>query len=463
MIFIEKSIKSLFIFFCVALVIIISYLVYIQVYLGESLANDSRNRRVAQKESNFIRGRILDRNGEILAETNDEKERIYPRGDLFAHVIGYVDSIYGKSGLEAHFDGELLGLKGTKFHTRLLDRFFKRPTIGNDLVLTLDARLQQVAYDALGDNKGAVVAINPKSGEILACVSKPGFDPNILQDEWSRLLKSDDAPFLNRATQGLYPPGSSIKPVVAAAALENKVITDSDRFLCDGREIINGYEITCVEKEKHGEINLIQAMALSCNITFASIGASIGETRFYEYIKGFMLLDTFELPIPVKAGRLPPGGAERADLIENSIGQGKVLATPLHMALIASTFANNGVMMKPRLVSSVRSREGRRITSYPSEVLNAPVAPDVARKISEMMIEVVRYGTGKRAQIDGIIVAGKTGTAENPGGGDHAWFIGFAPAGNPEIAVAVVVENGGYGGVLAAPIGRKVIIKALSL
>ncbi len=456
----KKPIETLFIFFTILFLALISHLLYIQVMKGDALAKDTRNRRVIQREATAQRGRIFDRNGILLAETDDSRKRYYPKGALFAHVVGYADSVYGKSGLEASFNKELIGAPGN-FFEKISETLWGKGQVGNDLVLTLDAALQQVAYDALGSRQGAVVAVNPQNGDILAVVSRPGFEPNNLQRDWARLLEDGGAPFLNRVTQGLYPPGSVIKPLLAVAALESQTLKDGETFLCQGRTIIDGYAISCDKEKAHGQLTLSEALVVSCNVSFAHLGDRLGEEVFYEYIEKLLLTQALELPLPTVAGRFPVENPKRADLVENSIGQGKALVTPLHMAMMAATIGNHGVMMKPRLISVVKTREGRRLASSEAEVLVSPISLSVARKVTEMMVEAVNSGTAKGAKIEGISVAGKTGTADNPGGEAHGWFIGFAPAERPRIAVAVIVENGGYGGVVAAPIGQKVMSQAL--
>lgn len=460
----KNNIKKIFNIFLVGFLMLIGQLVYWQIIAAPSLQANPANQRAWELEKNIIRGGIYDRYGEILAVSQvQEKEgqvRYYPLGEKCVHLLGYSSRRYGKSGLESSYNAELLGIGGGDLSRDLVYKILGRRKRGQDLILTLDTRLQQVAYNAFGSNKGSVVVLNPKTGEILALVSKPSFSPDNLNLQWSRLNVNEDSPLLNRAIQGLYPPGSSLKVLVAAAALEKGVTNEEEVFDCPGYILIKGRKLSCYNHVAHGKINLAQAVKVSCNATFAQLGMRLGVNGLNDYLRKMDWQGDHTLGLPLAQSSLMEGKYLSANaMAERAIGQGEVLTTPLYMASLVSAIANGGTLMRPYLVSELRSPEGKVLKK------NLPIeraqlfSPAVAEKIARMMEGVVEEGTGRNANIPGTSVGGKTGTAENPHGKPHAWFIGFAQ--NPQIAVAIIVENGGSGGVVAAPIAREIFLNAL--
>lgn len=466
---INKKIIHLLILICCIFFTLAAYLTYFQIFKSEEVVKSPYNRRKSAAEDNIKRGDILDRNGVVLAQNsnNDKRERVYPYGALYSHVIGYNSVIYGKALLENKFDDYLLNINKLKSVVGLNDSLIKGGKQGNNIYLSIDHSLQEYAGRLMGNKKGAVVVMNPKTGEILAMVSKPDFDPNniMLIKKWKELADSKDSPFLPRATQGLYAPGSTYKVAVAAAALENGLgdMTFEDK----GSVIIDGKEFSNSKRKAYGNINLEKALAVSSNVAFSQLGVKLGSKTMKEMAANIGMEGNIPFAIPVNRSTFPYNNMEKTDLAAAGIGQGKMLVTPLHMAMLASSIANKGVMMKPLMVTKAVSPDGKEIRKWGAEKLYNVMSADTAEKVKKMMVEVIKDGTGKSAAISGVTVAGKTGTAENELTGkeknkEHAWFIGFAPAENPQVAVAVIVEYcGTSGGTTSAPIAGKLMGKYL--
>lgn len=422
------------------------------------------------------RGRILDRRGRILAESRNRDgsaERVYPFGSIFAHSVGYADPRFGLSGIEAMANRALNGSVLNSLDDwgelgRQLITQSKRLR-GQDLVTTLDAELQQLAVDKLtsapGGGRGAVVMLRPTDGALLVMASVPGFNPNQLSAD---LFAGKDpaAPLLNRATQGQYPPGSTFKLVIAAQALRDGFrgrlncpaagYTTSSRY-----RPIRDHEYYSARQAGrtwagHGPLDLPTALAKSSNVFFAQLGVLGGHRALAETADAFLFNRTIAMVgdpgqhLGVQTGGLPAiGSRDRYGLAQVSIGQGRVTATPAHLALIAGAIANDGLAMRPRVL---QRRE--------PEVLGRVVSAQTARQLRVMLRRAVRDGTGEGIETAGLAIAGKTGTAENPHGPSHSWFVGFAPADAPKLAFAVIAEHGGYGSAVAAPIARDLLVAA---
>lgn len=448
------------------LVILLLYVSYIQIFESKFLANHPLNRRSVEAARKIEHGQILDKNGARLAYSEPDGiggyKRAYPYGEVFAHIVGYDSEKYGKTGIESSFTGELSGLSSPERRLGAITRLWET-TSGNNVILTVDANLQQTAYKALGKHRGSIVVISPRTGAILAMVSKPGFDPNEIDAEWKTVSQAADSPLLNRAVQGLYPPGSTIKVMVADAALTEKITDTQKTFTCEGSlKIGPDYVLSEANHQVHGKVNLEQALTVSCNITFGRLALDLGRDRMSKTFERYGFTRPVGEDLQESPSRLPNfNKLSDGELAQTGIGQGSLLVTPLRMAMLASSFANNGVIMKPFLVSQITTTDGAVVKRFMPEQWLVTTSPQVAETVSKMMETVVNEGTGSAARLSGIQVAGKTGTAENPHGADHAWFIGFAPADNPEIAIAVIVENAGSGGAIAAPIARQVLAQAL--
>lgn len=452
---------------------------WIQLVKAEKLANHPANTRLLLKEYALERGAVLSSDGQTLAISRPTPEarlkylRTYDTGDLFAHVVGYYSIRFGRDRLERSMNKELSGRGGVITMQDLGDRLLGKGERGDTIVITIDSRVQTAARDALSGHKGAVVAIDPVNGEVLAMVSLPSFDPNPLsqhssegqEQSWNALNADPSKPLLNRATLSTYPPGSTFKVLTAAAAIQNGkggvTYPSSSGFTPEqtNREIRNFGGGSCGG-------DLADALRVSCNTYFARLGAELGGEALSETARSFGFDEAPPFDIRTTRSRMPSPDALRSPAFsaQSAIGQFDVAATPLQMALVAAGVGNNGKVPVPRLVKEVRDARRTLLEQTKSEMWKEALIPEVAAQLKSMMIQVVKSGTGTRAAVDGVEVAGKTGTAQFgvEGRDTIAWFIGFAPANNPRIAVAVVVEGAGdsrneTGGRLAAPIAGTLI------
>ncbi len=420
------------------------------------MASPHNNQRITGWDSQSLRGGIYDRHGEVLAVTEKKGgSRHYPGGQALAPVIGYLDPKIGAAGLEARYSAEL---SGRPPFWAALGLNFPLAAVGEDLVLTVSKELQIEAMQLLAGRRGAAVVLDPRSGAVLALASQPSFEPEKLSDQWESISQDKAAPLLNRATQGLYPPGSTLKLVTLAAALTQRPDLLTKSYSCSGELTLPGYTIHC--PRAHGELDLTSAFAVSCNVTFAQIGLELGNSTIAKQAEQAGFNSTIPFDLPVERSSFPLGKAGDGETAQRSIGQGQVLASPLQMALVVSGIANNGVVLRPYLVQE-RRIGGRTISRTQSAQMGEFVLPKVAAATAEMMAEVTKRGTGKGAALSGVQVAGKTGTAENPHGAPHGWYVGFAPAKEPRVVVAVVIENGGSGATAALPLARRLLELAL--
>jgi penicillin-binding protein A len=444
-------------------------LVYWQVIQADNLLDKPANRRLILLESRVTRGGIFDHNGEIIAQTQTiqgKKVRVYPKGEMYEPALGYSTVQLGASGLEGSLANWLMGIKGATA-TQTVQQLFSLPRQGDDVVLTLDSHLQSVAYNALKGKMGAAVALDPQTGEVLALVSQPGFNPTNLEDHWKDISnQKQERPLENRAFS-LYPPGSIMK-VVTSASLFRSGLNTTNLYDCKGSTVINGQVIPEQNEKAHGWVNYNMALADSCNTYFATFGVQAGDKSFLSAAKGFGFGQKipFELNIPVSqitnSAKVPEALSTNL-LAASSFGQGEVLVSPFQMALITAGIANKGVIMKPHLVQRVLDpSQNVQFEQQPQPWLTA-LSKEEADKITSAMVTAVTDGTASPGALPGVQVAAKTGSAE-PGGDQptHAWYIAFAPAEAPRIAVAVFVEHGGTGGGAAAPIARQIMQEALA-
>ncbi len=444
---------------CISLMflVLITYLLWFNMFKSKEVSTNSYNKRQWESEQRVIRGSIYSSEQVLLAETEvqgDARIRKYPRRNLYSHIIGYCSQVYGKTQLEMAYDNELVGKGNISLSINEMRK-------GNNLYLTIIDELQEYAYDRLQGKNGAIVAIEPTTGQILAMVSLPDFDPNKIEDNWSSMMEDEKSPFLARATQGLYPPGSTYKIVTAAGVYDygmtSEVFEDNGKFQ-KGDVTVHNYN-----KESFGTIDIKKAFEVSSNFAFCTLGYEMGAEKVKAEAEKFGVNKSFDFDIPTSESQIQYKRMTDLDAALVSIGQGGLVMSPLHVAMTASAVANGGKMMKPYLVEQVKTANDITIGQTRPSVLYDCIGSTCADYIEDMMIGVVEGGTGKNAQIRGISVAGKTGTAETDSGKDHAWFVGYAPAENPQICVAVVLENdGSSGGSTACPIARDVIRKFLS-
>ncbi|BEU87365.1 penicillin-binding transpeptidase domain-containing protein [Selenomonas sp. TAMA-11512] len=437
-----------------AFLVLAVYIGYVQVIESEDLISSPYNRRYATHAG---KGRILDRNGIVLAETDADGRRQYPYGAVFSHVVGYNEPEAGSAGVESSMADALVG-KGALRNFGPLRNLFTEGR-GSDVVLTLDAPLQETIYNAIGDRKGAAIVMDASTGKVLAMVSKPSYDPRGVSANWDALRDAAESPLLNRAAQGLYPPGSVIKPMIADAALTDGKTNADEIFHCDGVLQVGSESIRESHGAVHGDVHLADAVAESCNVAFSTLALRLGadglEKAFHRF--GFDAVpDGLDF---IAAAPVLPAFHTLSDIDTAlvGIGQSTLLVTPLSMLLLEDAFANRGKIMKPQIIERIVTSRGLAVNAGRAEVWMQPTTEAGAEIIDRYMLDAVRKGTGGRAEIANVRVTGKTGTAETGSGQDHAWFIGSAEYGAEKIVFVVLVENGGGGGRVAAPIAKEII------
>jgi penicillin-binding protein A len=438
-------------------------LVYWQVLRAQGLDESASNPRAAEASQSEKRGSIFDSAGNILARSvqgSDGRFQRQYKDSSLAQTIGYISTRYGVDGLEATFDGYLSGEQGMDPLTAIWADITRSPTPGNALVLTIDPILQKAAATALGDRAGAVVALDPKTGAVLAMVSAPSYDPNQIDTQGEALLQDTSKPLLNRATQGLYPPGSTYKTVTASAALDSGIVKPTDTYQCsDDGILIHGFRIACTNAPPgETEWDFQRAYAYSINATFAQVAVQIGASRFTDYSHRFGIGEdlTFDTDVAKSLVEQPGSNLDDVLLGSSGFGQGQLAVTPLQMALVAATVANGGIEPTPYLVSQIRDIGGNVIETRHPDPRGQVIRADTARTMNQFMLAAVGE-FGQSAGLTGMDVAGKTGTAETgTSAAPHSWFIGYAPASQPRIAVAVIVENGGAGSQAAGPIAAQI-------
>ena len=450
---------------------------YWQVYRAQELSTAPDDPAVVAAARNVVRGRILDRTGAVLAsskkDSNGEPYRTYTDPSM-SPAIGYASRQFGTAGLEHTYDGQLAGVVSADPIQQLLSKFRADPNDPQDLTLSLSLKLQKAAEKALGNDKGAVVMLDPRTGEVLTLVSAPTFDaspianPSTSQKAFDTLRQDKDKPLLNRAIQGLYVPGSTFKIVTSIAALSSGAITTDTSYPQQPKAektglLVSGYRV----RDGHHPftddraLKFPEAVEVSCNIYFALTGLRTGGQKLADWAGklGFGHPIPFDLTTETSqvtngGGKFGGGFKDDVEVANAAYGQAEVLATPLQMALVASTIANDGVLMKPHLALSFSSARNGTHTVAPEQLADV-TSPDVAGEIKSAMERAVEGNFGEiftpGAAVPGIPTAGKTGTAQLGSGEPHSWFIGFAPVDQPRVVIAVIVENAGHGASRAAP------------
>lgn len=453
-------------FFVVLFLALMTYIVYFNIVRAKTIVNSPYNERQDAFADRVIRGNIADRNGNILAETELSEDgtevRSYPYGAAFAHVIGYSYPSTGKSGLESVENFELL-TSNAFFVQKLMNEFKDEKNMGDTVVTTLDADLQQAAYNALGSNKGAVVVMEASTGKILAMVSAPSYDPNNVEANWEA-LNSDDSqsPLLNRASQGLYAPGSTFKVVTALEYMREHSDYQNYSYECAGEITAEGTTIHCFDNTVHGLEDLRSSMANSCNSSFANIGLSLNKTAFRNTAEE--LLFNKKLPSVLDSSKSSfkiTESSNSAEMMMTAMGQGETLVSPYHMALITSAVANGGTLMEPYLVEKVTNYTGAEIRKNVPKSYRKLMTSDEAAQLKDYMKAVVDEGTAALLSGQSYTAAGKTGTAEysmDDGEKAHSWFMGFTNVDNPELVISVIIEGyDGNDGAKAVPIAKQIL------
>lgn len=433
---------------------------FIQVESEELINNSYNNARLNLFESRVVRGKVLADDGTILAETvvgeDGSETRVYPYNELYAHVLGYAS--LGRSGIESLANYYLLS-SHTNPLAKVARQLADEKSVGDNVITTLNPKLQTVASEALGDRKGAVIALEPDTGKILAMVSKPAFNPNQINEQWESLINGDQAEalLLNRATQGLYPPGSTFKIITALQYMrEHPGVYNDYRFECDGILEFTNFKIQCYHQNAHGTEDFAKAFADSCNGSFASLGQELDLDGLYALSEQLLFNQEQPLSLPYnKSEYQMKSGAAQWEIAQTVIGQGNTLMTPMHNLMLVSSIANGGILMKPYLIDRVENAAGEQVKKFMPEQYGELMVANEAKALNDLLEQVVTEGTGSALRTEAYSAAGKTGSAEFEKNKEtHAWFVGYAPADQPKIAVCVLVEEGGSGGQTAAPIAR---------
>jgi peptidoglycan glycosyltransferase len=478
---VNKQIRRVALIAMVMFALLLANGTYMMIFRQSSLAAQPQNRRVRDAEFAQNRGAILAAGKTEIAKTVPAKDRfkyqrVYPEGKLYAPITGFYSYDRASSALESTYNAQLSGTDDALFVRRLIDMATNRTPEGASVQTTIVPKIQKAATDALGNQKGAVVALDPKTGAVLALVTSPTYDPNDIASHdieaagkaYDRLASDSQHPLSNRAAREIYPPGSTFKLVTAAAALEDGKTPDStvkspDRLKLPNTRVFLPNSSNCGGTE----ITITQALKVSCNTAFANLGLEVGEDKLREQAQAFGF-DQRHLDDLGGVASQFPDKLNKAQLALSSIGQYDVAASPLQMAMVSAAIANDGVLMDPYIVSNVRSHDLKPIETHQAQVLSKAMTPENAKELQQMMAAVVSEGTGHNAQIPGVEVAGKTGTAQSdPKRKPFAWFTSFAPVDDPKVAVAVIVEDADIprndiaGGRVAAPIAKAVMEAAL--
>jgi peptidoglycan glycosyltransferase len=439
-------------FFTGLFLVMVFYLIYFTAVRRADVVNNSYNKRLEALEEEMLRGDIVAADGTVLARSVEYEDgtmqRLYPYGNIFSHVVGI--STKGKSGIEKLTNYFLLTSNENIFQ-KISKRLEGSRLKGDSVVTTLDVSLQQAAYDALGNNRGAVVVMEPSTGKLLAMVSKPDFDPNMIDYTWEDILTSSDTVLFNRATQGLYPPGSTFKILTLLEFMRENPDYADYTYDCDGSIYRGGLVLNCINGTAHGANNLKQAFAVSCNSAFADIGLSLDKEKLIETAQNMLYNQSLPYSLEYNESSFSMTvDCDEAMVMQTSIGQGETLISPLHSCMIASAIANGGVLMKPYLVSEVRSTDGTYSNTFEPQQYGELLTKDEAAALTEYMQAVVTDGTAYSFRNAPYTCAGKTGSAQyDSSSKHHSWFVGFAPAEEPQFAICVLLE-GGYSGVSGA-------------
>jgi len=475
---VNAPILKLFVLILVLFAALAAMTSYNSVIKAEDYRDNALNKRPQIEQALVKRGVIRARDGSLLARSIKGQDDIYRRryspGALrFSHVLGYDYALtIGRAGLERSQNDALAGEDDEL--TSIVDDLSGKRKVGDNVITNLDPLAQQQALDALGSRRGSVVAIEPATGKVRVMASSPGYDPNALKSSkvFSRLNREDNSPLFNRATQAGYVPGSTMKVVTAAAALDSGKFTPESTVIGKSPITVSGVPLKNFSDEQFGAITLTTALTNSVNTVWAQVAERVGKDTYADYMDRFGFGS--DPPLDYPEAQLTPSGvfdvkaqkpiavdSGRVDLARVAIGQERLRVTPLQMATVAATVANGGMRMKPHITGRIVDPDGRTVKRIKPEEAERVMSQESAAQLTEMMANVVKEGTGTAAALSGIEVAGKTGTAELniPQRLNQPWFIGFAPRANPKIAIAVTLENlvGAQGGTDAAPIAKQVM------
>ncbi len=450
--------------FLALFLVMAGYIVYFVVHDSDGVLNNPYNKRQDLLAKRVTKGSVLSDSGKILAKTETDgaggETRVYPYGGLFAHTVGRAS--HGRTGLEST-EGYTMLTSGINPVLGAVNEIRGQKNPGNNVVTTLNLNLSQIISNALGSKKGAAVALDPETGKILAMVSKPTYDPNGLTDaRWERLTadSDDDSALYNRATQGLYPPGSTFKLYTALEYMRENKDYNKFRYKCRGSIGTGSDKIRCYGGEIHGSLDLTSAFAKSCNAAFCQIGGGLDVKKWKD------LCDSLYYNKAMPLAKLEQRSAKFAvtdksatgDIMQASIGQGDTLVSPLQNAFLVCAAVNGGTLMKPYLVDRIEDYQGNTVESYEPAVAGAPITEEEAEALKKLMRATVKSGTATALYPGSYKAGGKTGSAEFQNGSrdSHAWFVGYAEKGGKKIVVSIVVEAAGTGSTYAVPVARKI-------
>lgn len=455
-------------------ILVVTYL-FVAVFLGmmgytchysithqQELINNSYNGRQELLTSQNTRGSIYASGGQVLAETQIDEEgnekRVYPYANMFSHVVGYASN--GKYGVEAMSNYYLIN-SNAKLSDKVASEVSGVKYPGDNVYTTLDVDLQEIAYQSLGAYKGAVIVTKPDTGEILAMVSKPDFDPNEIDGIWQDLLADKKSTvLLNRATQGLYPPGSTFKIITALEYIRENPDTYSQyTYQCNGSFVHGQDKINCYHGTVHGYEDFTKSFAKSCNSSFANIGVNLNRASFGNTLDSLLFNEALPVSFAYNQSKLVVNeNTSDSDVMQASIGQGTTQMTPLHLNMITAAIANDGMLMKPYVVDHVENNERNIVKQFNQDTYKRLMSEKEAEALTQLMEAVVESGTGTKLSGLSYTAAGKTGSAEynSVKTDSHAWFTGFAPAESPEVCVTIIIEGAGSGGDYAVPIAKRI-------
>ncbi len=458
----NKALVFLGIFFSLLIISMLSYIGIYSYSNAQTFVENKYNTRASQLKKENSRGSIISSDGVELAITqiddNGNENRVYPYKNEFAHVVGY--SKLGGAGIENQVNYYLINCN-SDLSTKAAYSNAKKKFPGDNVYVTLNSSLQRLAYYSLGQYNGAVIISNPKTGEILAMVSKPDFDPNTIADDWNTLSKDkENAPLLNRATQGLYPPGSTFKILTSLEYIrENPTNFMGYSYMCHGSITKDGNTIKCYHGQVHGKEDFTKSFAVSCNSSYSNIGLMLNQTDFAKTLDSML----FNAPLPVdfasaKSRATASTSLSTHAIMQLSIGQGATSVSPLHMNMITMAIANDGILKKPYQIDRVVSSDGNVVKKFESSEIGRIMSENEAEILTQMMRAVVTKGTASSLKNAEYEAVGKTGSAEfeDKTRNSHAWFTGFAPANDPQICVTVIMENAGSGGHMAVPVAKRI-------
>ena len=440
-------------------VCMIGYFIYFQTVISSNVITSPYNKRQDTFADRVIRGEIKSSDGQVLAYTNVDaggnETRIYPQDDLFAHGVGYAS--HGKTGIELLANYQLLSS-----HAYFLERFVnevqEQKNYGDTVITTLNYHLQKTAYDALGSYRGTVIALEPSTGKVMAMVSKPDFNLNEIDANWKSISNSSDSVLLNRAAQGLYPPGSVFKILTLLEYLREGNDLENWTYECNGSYEADGVTINCYHGKSHGTVDLKTAFAKSCNGAFAKMGLEIDNIEFMHTCNKLLFNTDLPLDIPFKQSSvILDKDSETGTIMQTAIGQATTEVTPMHMAMLTAAIANGGNLMEPYFIENVENYTGEQVKKYMPSSYGKLMSAQEDALLTEYMEETVLSGTASKLKDAPYTAAGKTGTAEytKDKSKSHAWFVGFSNVEAPDLVVCVLVEGAGAGSDYAVPIAKK--------